>query len=159
MGGDHFLSGNLTVSKAWDLYLGFSNRFEIWQAFRQFKLAFWWRHIELGGVSNHRCLDCLLNPLIRSRSRKHQSSSSLTFVRGIQRSPLDSPHKGPVTRKMFPADDVIIPRYCLWRLSGTLRPASALMMPQPLKLSRAFVFWNPWILQTEDYSYFVLHCP
>ena len=40
--------------------------------------------------------------------RKHQSSASLAFVRGIHRSPMDSPHKGPVTRKMFPFDDVIM---------------------------------------------------
>ena len=32
----------------------------------------------------------------------------LAFVGGIQRSPVDSPHKGPVTRKMFPFDDVIM---------------------------------------------------
>ena len=40
--------------------------------------------------------------------RKHQSLASLAFVRGIRRSPMNSPHKGPVTRKMFPFDDVII---------------------------------------------------
>ena len=40
--------------------------------------------------------------------RKHQSSASLAFVRGIHRGPVNSPHKGPVTRKMFPFDDVII---------------------------------------------------
>ena len=34
--------------------------------------------------------------------RKHVSSVSLAFVRGIHRWPVDSPHKGPVTRKMFP---------------------------------------------------------
>ena len=33
--------------------------------------------------------------------RKHQSSASLAFVRGIHRWPLISPHKGPVTRKCF----------------------------------------------------------
>ena len=33
--------------------------------------------------------------------RKHQSSASLAFVRGIHRWPVNSPHKGPVTRKMF----------------------------------------------------------
>ena len=32
--------------------------------------------------------------------RKHQCSASLTFVRGTHRSPVNSPHKGPVTRKM-----------------------------------------------------------
>ena len=40
--------------------------------------------------------------------RKHQSSASLAFVRGIQRWPVNSPHKGPVMQKMFPFDDVII---------------------------------------------------
>ena len=45
--------------------------------------------------------------------RKHQSSSSLTFVTGIHRWPVNSPHKGPVTRKRFPIDDVI--------MHGTLR--------------------------------------
>ena len=42
--------------------------------------------------------------------RKHQSSASLAFVWGIHRGPVNSPHKWPVTRKMFPFDDVIM--YC-----------------------------------------------
>ena len=33
--------------------------------------------------------------------RKHQSSVSLVFVRRIHRWPVNSPHKGPVTREMF----------------------------------------------------------
>ena len=33
--------------------------------------------------------------------RKHQSYASLAFVRGIHRWPVNSPHKGPVTRKWF----------------------------------------------------------
>ena len=40
--------------------------------------------------------------------RKHKSSASPAFVRGIHRWSVDSPHKGPVTRKMFPFDDVIM---------------------------------------------------
>ena len=40
--------------------------------------------------------------------RKHQSSASLAFVRGINRAPVNSPHKWLVTRKMFPFDDVIM---------------------------------------------------
>ena len=38
--------------------------------------------------------------------RKHQSSASLAFVREIHRSPVNSPHKGPVTRKLNPFHDV-----------------------------------------------------
>ena len=39
---------------------------------------------------------------------KHQSSASLAFVWGIHGWPVNSPHTGPVTRKMFPFDDVIM---------------------------------------------------
>ena len=39
--------------------------------------------------------------------RKHQSSASLAFVRGIHRWPVNSPHKGPITRKIFPFHEVI----------------------------------------------------
>ena len=40
--------------------------------------------------------------------RKHQSSASLAFVWWIHRWQVNSPHKGPVTREMFPFDDVIM---------------------------------------------------
>ena len=40
--------------------------------------------------------------------RKHQSSASQAFVWRIHRGPVNSPHKWPVTRKMFPFDDVIM---------------------------------------------------
>ena len=45
--------------------------------------------------------------------RKHQSSASLAFVRGIHRWPVNSPHKGPVTRKIIPFDDVIMKSGCI----------------------------------------------
>ena len=78
----------------------------------QFRWASWyslqWRHNERDGVSNHQPHDCLINPLFRHRSRKHQNSASLAYVRGIHRSPANSPHKWPVTRKMFPFHDIIM---------------------------------------------------
>ena len=40
--------------------------------------------------------------------RKHQSLASLAFVWGIHRWLVNSPHKGPVTRKLFPFDDVVM---------------------------------------------------
>ena len=43
-----------------------------------------------------------------ANQRKHQSSDSLVFVRGINQWLVNSPHKGPVTRKMFPFDHVIM---------------------------------------------------
>ena len=53
--------------------------------------------------------------------RKHQSSASLAFVWGIHRGPVNSPCKWPVTRKMFPFDDVIMftfGSHNAWRPSG-----------------------------------------
>ena len=54
--------------------------------------------------------------------RKHQSSVSLAFVRGIHRGPVNSPHKWPVTRKMFPFDDVI-----MWGKLPTIQAAACWM--------------------------------
>ena len=67
-----------------------------------------WRHDGCDGVSHHQRLDCLPSRLFRFRSKKHQSSASLGFVSGIHRRPVNSPHKGPATLKMFPFDDVIM---------------------------------------------------
>ena len=53
---------------------------------------------------------------------KHQSYASLAFVRGIHRWPVNSPHKGPVTRKMFPFDDVIM-NWAIWTYSPGLHHA------------------------------------
>ena len=68
-----------------------------------------WRHNERNGVSNHQPYDCLLYRLFKAQIKKnHQRSASLAFVRGSPRWPMNSSHKGPVTRKMFPFDDVIM---------------------------------------------------
>ena len=68
-----------------------------------------WRHNERDGVSNRRPLDCLHDRLFRRRSKK-TSKIRVTglCVRGIHRWPVNSPHKGPVTRKLFLFDDVIM---------------------------------------------------
>ena len=63
-----------------------------------------WRHNEQDGVTNHRCPDCLLKPLFGRRSRK---TSKLRVHWPLWRESTGD-HKGPVTRKIFPFDDVII---------------------------------------------------
>ena len=68
-----------------------------------------WRHNGLDGVSNHQPHDCSLNRLFRRRS---MSSSKLRvtglYARNSPVTAVNSSHKWPVTRKMFPLDDVII---------------------------------------------------
>ena len=68
-----------------------------------------WRHNGRDSVSHHQPHHCLLYLTVYSDAdqRKHQSSASVAFVWGIHRGPVNSPHKWPVTRKMFPFDDVI----------------------------------------------------
>ena len=67
-----------------------------------------WRHNERGGVWNDQRIDFCSTVGSGADQRKHQSSASLAFVRVIHRWPVVSPHKGSVTRKMFPFDDVIM---------------------------------------------------
>ena len=47
---------------------------------------------------------------------KHQSSASLAFVWEIHRWPVNFPHKWPVTRKIFPFDDVIMNHSKIFKL-------------------------------------------
>ena len=70
-----------------------------------------WHHNEHDGISNHQCLDYHSIVCWGTDLRKHQSSTSLTFVRGYHR----WPHKGPA----FTFDDVIMccPFAFKWNLS------------------------------------------
>ena len=43
--------------------------------------------------------------------RKHQSSASLAFVRGIHQWPVNFLRKWPVSQKMFPFDDIIMIKF------------------------------------------------
>ena len=71
--------------------------------------------------------------------RKHQSSASLAFVRGIHRRPVNSPHKGPVTRKMFPFDDVI-----MGKIVREMGPR-AISTSRQCDYSRKVAGWTIWI--------------
>ena len=62
--------------------------------------------------------------------RKHQSSAPVALVRRIHRLPVNSLHKGPVTRTMFPLDDVIMINELsiVWIIGiNSLRPSDAYM--------------------------------
>ena len=67
-----------------------------------------WRHNGCNSFSDHQPHDCLLNHLFRRRSKKISKLHALAFVWGIHQGLVNSPHKWPVTRKMFPFDDVIM---------------------------------------------------
>ena len=60
-----------------------------------------WRHNGHISVSNYQPHDCLLNRLSRRRSKKTSKPRFTDLCVGIHRWPVNSPHKWPVTRKMF----------------------------------------------------------
>ena len=70
--------------------------------------------------------------------RKHQSSASLAFVREIHRGPVNFPHKWPVTRKMFPFDDVIMCElcHCCWCCQSFCSHCIDCRIGKPLSLMR-----------------------
>ena len=69
-------------------------------------------------VSNQRLFHGLFNSLCGLIFNNHQSLPCCTFVRGIHRWPMNSPRKGPVTRKKLPFDDIIMIQQCTRMLRG-----------------------------------------
>ena len=67
-----------------------------------------WRHSGRDSVSNHQPHDCLINRLFRRRSNQTSKFRVTGLCVGKSPGPVNSPHKWPVTRKMFPFDGVIL---------------------------------------------------
>ena len=74
------------------------------------KYALQWRHNESQGVSNHRCLECLLNHLFKRKSNKTLKLHVTGLCEGNSPVTGEFPAQGPVTRKIFLFDDVLIRR-------------------------------------------------
>ena len=68
------------------------------------------------GVSNHQRLYCLLNPVCSKKTSKLRATGFCEW-----NSPLtgEFPSQRPVTRKMFPFDDVIMVYFQPYRVGGT----------------------------------------
>ena len=104
--------------------------------------ALQWRHNERDGVSNQRRLDSLPNFLFRRRSKK----TSKLRVTGLCEG--NSPHKMPVTRKIFPLDDVIMCRsvYNITLYCTVAMAASFLMtFSEALFGTNRFFFYFTWV--------------
>ena len=108
--GQHWPDGIIPLPEP---MLAYHRMHPVTLAWEQFLMKCWhfndaW-HVMGKMASRITCLTIVYSTVYLSADlRKHQSSAPLAFVRGIHRGPVNSPHKGPVTRKMFPFDDVII---------------------------------------------------
>ena len=107
-----------------------------------------WRHNGRDGISNHQPHDCLLNRLFRRRSKKTSKFRVTGLCAGIHRWPVNSPHKGPVTRKMFPFDDVIISRRGSCHTCGAFGCWADLVILAPLV--GAFVSSSPSMIHVSN---------
>ena len=92
----------ISLSKHW-LWYHTRQRTTSW-TYLSADFALHWPHNDHDGVSNHQPHGCLLNRLFRLWSKK----TSKFRVPGLCVGNSPVPHKGPVTRKMFPFDDVIM---------------------------------------------------
>ena len=81
---------------------------EAWCHIHVYAGSLHWRHNGHDGVSSHQPHGCLLNRLFRRRSKKTSKLRVTGLCVGNSPVPVNSPHKGPVTRKMFLFDDVIM---------------------------------------------------
>ena len=89
----------------------------IWLIFTKSLL---WRYNGRDNVSNHQPHDCLLNRLFRRRSKKTSKLRVTGLCTANSPGPVNSPHKWPVTRKMFPFDDVIMVHFAVSRNLGAV---------------------------------------
>ena len=108
-----------------------------------------WRQNDHYGVSNHQPHRCLLNRFFRRRSKKTSKLRVTGLCAGNSPGPVNSPHKGSVTRKMFPFDDVIMKRKSYksircWINCTTLTfdfPHTTLTLDTKLKFCNSNITW------------------
>ena len=119
-----------------------------------------WRHNDHDNVANHQPHGCLLNHLFRRRSKKTSKLRVTGLCVGKSPGPVNSPHKGPVTRKMFPFDYVIMSTLAAcWPLHHS---------HSPLRYCAGLFFrlWDwltlrclrPWINHFPLYRFWLTYC-
>ena len=92
-----------------------------------------WRHNGPDSVSNHQPHYCLLNRLFRRRSKETSKLRVTGLCAGSSPGPVNSPHKWPITRKMFPFDDVIM---------NVLKPGQECMMKLSKFINHMLHVWK-----------------
>ena len=104
-----------------------------------FHVKLLWRHNGHDGVSNHRPDDCVLNRSFRRISKKTSKLRVTGLCAGNSPGPVNSPHKGPVTRKMLPFDDVIMKWVIYAPLFPMLYQSQGVKDALPVHITRVIV--------------------
>ena len=80
-----------------------------WKTFWDHMRSYHYNDVTMSAMASQITSLAIVYPTANSgaNQRKHQSSASLAFVKGIHQWPVNSPSQRPVARKMFPFKDVI----------------------------------------------------
>ena len=122
-----------------------------------------WRHNDHDGVSNHHPHGCLLNRLFRRTSKKTSKLRVTGLCVGKSPGPVNSPHKGPITRKMFPFDDVIsqsVRATIQSPITARVKSVSPCLHPRIMGLIHSWQYtWinSNWYLHNRDLDYQPVH--
>ena len=108
-----FSNGNVTCELSWKFWCWFWHQIAIkshWNFVSDWPGGYHYNDVIMGTMASQITSLTIVYSAVYSgtNQRKHQSSASLAFVRGIHWVPVNTPHKGPVTRKILPFDDVIM---------------------------------------------------
>ena len=79
----------------------------LWDIYRHYTMTSWWARWRLKSPAWR----LFTQQFIRAQIKENIKFRALAFVWGIHRGPVNSQHKWPVTRKMFPFDDVVMAEY------------------------------------------------
>ena len=120
-----------------------------------------WRHDDHDGVSNHQDHGCSFNCLFRRRLKKTSKLRVTGLCVGNSPGPVNSPHKGPVTRKFFPFDDVImrglVDVWCTgviaWILKKRVRLDAGHISPFNVYLKHLYDGWNIYMMDSKKSHY------
>ena len=94
---------NQTQPSVWTLCILIMMYCKYWMVYRW---IFHYSDVIMGTMASQITSLTIVYLTVYADQRKHQSSTSLAFVHGIHW--VNSPHKWPVTQKMFPFDDAIM---------------------------------------------------
>ena len=109
------------------------------------------RHNQHDGVSNHQPYACSLNRLFRHRWKKNtKATRHWPLWGGNHRWPVNSPHRRPVTRKMFSFDDVIM----LKKLFDTIQKQWVNEYSEPLQYFHdLYLFISLWFYSRQKINF------
>ena len=96
------------VLRQYRIHIGSYNQFSTW-IFEILETRLHYSDVTMSAMASHITgVSMVCSAVVQLQIKENIQAPPLAFLRRIHWSPVDSPHKGPVRRKTFPFDDVIM---------------------------------------------------